>query len=134
MLSLRAGEQETSRLWAVGLRAGTRRRPVADGVGGADPSPVLLLSCSIHRLNPHAAQYTLPRQSRVEADVRGRRSTVSEFGEFTAAAVAVAREAGAILRDGLGGPRQIAYKGQVDLVTEMEKRSEATINPALTRQ
>ena len=59
---------------------------------------------------------------------------MSEFGEFTAAAVAVAREAGVILRDGLGGPRQIAYKGQVDLVTEMDKRSEATIVAALTGQ
>lgn len=59
---------------------------------------------------------------------------MSEFSEFTTAAVAVAREVGAILRDGLGGPRQIAYKGQVDLVTEMDKRSEATIVAALTSQ
>lgn len=57
---------------------------------------------------------------------------MSAYGEFTAAAVAVAREAGAILRDGLGGPRQIAYKGTVDLVTEMDKRSEATIVGAIT--
>jgi myo-inositol-1(or 4)-monophosphatase len=59
---------------------------------------------------------------------------VSVYGEFTAAAAAVAREAGAILRDGLGGPRQIAYKGLVDLVTEMDKRSEATIVSAITSQ
>jgi myo-inositol-1(or 4)-monophosphatase len=59
---------------------------------------------------------------------------VSEFGEFTTAAVAAAREAGAILRDGLGGPRQIAYKGLVDLVTEMDKRSEEKIVAALTGQ
>ena len=54
------------------------------------------------------------------------------YGEFSAAAIAVAREAGAILRDGLGGPRQIAFKGQVDLVTEMDKRSEALIVGTLT--
>jgi myo-inositol-1(or 4)-monophosphatase len=59
---------------------------------------------------------------------------MSEYREFTAAAVAAAREVGAILRDGLGGPRQIAYKGLVDLVTEMDKRSEATIVAALTGQ
>jgi myo-inositol-1(or 4)-monophosphatase len=56
------------------------------------------------------------------------------YGEFTAAAVAAAREAGAILREGLGGVRQIAYKGEVDLVTEMDKRSEALIVGALTGQ
>jgi myo-inositol-1(or 4)-monophosphatase len=54
------------------------------------------------------------------------------YGEFVAAAIAVAREAGAILREGLGGPRQIAFKGQVDLVTEMDKRSEALIVGTLT--
>ena len=57
---------------------------------------------------------------------------MSEFAAFTEAAVAAAREAGAILREGLGGERQIAYKGTVDLVTEMDKRSEATIVGALT--
>ena len=57
---------------------------------------------------------------------------MSEFAEFTAAAVAVAREAGAILREGLGQEHQVAYKGTVDLVTEMDKRSEATIVGALT--
>lgn len=57
---------------------------------------------------------------------------MSAYGEFTAAAVEVAREAGATLRDGLGGPRQIAYKGQVDLVTEMDRRSEETIVGAIT--
>jgi myo-inositol-1(or 4)-monophosphatase len=54
------------------------------------------------------------------------------YGEFSAAAIGAAREAGAILREGLGRPRQIAYKGQVDLVTEMDKRSEALIVAALT--
>lgn len=54
------------------------------------------------------------------------------YGEFTVAAIAAAREAGAILREGLGGERQIAFKGQVDLVTEMDKRSEALIVGQLT--
>lgn len=57
---------------------------------------------------------------------------MSEFAEFTAAAVAVAREAGVILREGLGREHQVAFKGTVDLVTEMDKRSEATIVGALT--
>lgn len=54
------------------------------------------------------------------------------YGEFSAAAIDVAREAGAILREGLGGARQIAFKGTVDLVTEMDKRSEALIVGTLT--
>ena len=57
---------------------------------------------------------------------------MSEYGDFTAAAIAAAREAGTILRDGLGEERQIAFKGQVDLVTEMDRRSEALIVGQLT--
>ena len=53
-------------------------------------------------------------------------------GEFSAAAIAAAREAGAILREALGETRQIAFKGAVDLVTEMDKRSEALIVGQLT--
>jgi myo-inositol-1(or 4)-monophosphatase len=39
----------------------------------------------------------------------------------------VARAAGAIVRDGYGRANQIEYKGEVDLVTEVDRRSEAYI-------
>ncbi len=54
------------------------------------------------------------------------------YGEFSAAAIGAAREAGTILREALGEARQIAFKGTVDLVTEMDKRSEALIVGQLT--
>jgi myo-inositol-1(or 4)-monophosphatase len=38
--------------------------------------------------------------------------------------IEIARGAGALLLDGLGGQRQIEYKGEIDLVTEMDHRSE----------
>lgn len=57
---------------------------------------------------------------------------MSAYGEFSAAAIAVAREAGTLLRAALGDERQIAFKGEVDLVTEMDRRSEALIVGTLT--
>lgn len=47
--------------------------------------------------------------------------------EFIDAAVEIAREAGAILREGFGRPKKISYKGEVDLVTESDKRSEELV-------
>jgi myo-inositol-1(or 4)-monophosphatase len=46
---------------------------------------------------------------------------------FMDAAVEIAREAGAILRDGHNRPKTILYKGEVDLVTESDRRSEALV-------
>ena len=43
------------------------------------------------------------------------------------AAIEIARHAGAILRDEFSRPPQIAYKGEVDLVTQADKRSEQAI-------
>ena len=54
------------------------------------------------------------------------------YSDFSAAAISVARETGIMLREALGKARQIAYKGTVDLVTEMDKRSEALIVGQLT--
>src|SRR5438067_9555757 len=48
------------------------------------------------------------------------------------AAIEVARQAGAILLASLGRVERIEYKGRVDLVTEVDKRSEAAIVAALT--
>ncbi len=48
-------------------------------------------------------------------------------------AAAIAREAGEILRQGWGRPGQIGHKGQVDLVTEYDTRSEALIISSLRR-
>ena len=47
--------------------------------------------------------------------------------EYLEAAIAIAREAGAVLREELQRPPDIAYKGDYDLVTQADKRSEAVI-------
>src|SRR5438093_13143925 len=43
------------------------------------------------------------------------------------AAVQIAREAGKVLREELDRPADIAYKGDFDLVTQADRRSEAVI-------
>ena len=48
-------------------------------------------------------------------------------------AVAIAREAGDILREGWGKANRVVYKGEVNLVTEYDTRAEATIITALRR-
>jgi myo-inositol-1(or 4)-monophosphatase len=47
--------------------------------------------------------------------------------EYLDAAIEIAREAGAILREGFDRPKQISYKGDVDLVTESDRRSEELV-------
>src|SRR6202048_5383502 len=54
-------------------------------------------------------------------------------GDYLTAAVEVAREAGAVLCEGCDRPLQISYKGDVDLVTQADKRSEAAIVKRLTQ-
>ena len=49
---------------------------------------------------------------------------MSEYLDF---AVETARAAGAILRAEFDRPKEISYKGEVDIVTESDKRSEALI-------
>jgi myo-inositol-1(or 4)-monophosphatase len=49
---------------------------------------------------------------------------MSEYLDF---AVETAREAGAILRAEFDRPKEISYKGEVDIVTESDRRSEALI-------
>lgn len=46
---------------------------------------------------------------------------------FLDVAVAAAREAGAMLQAEFGRPKEISYKGEVDIVTESDRRSEAVI-------
>ncbi len=43
----------------------------------------------------------------------------------------LARRAGALLLDGLSRPREVHYKGAVDLVTEFDRKSEALITAAI---
>jgi myo-inositol-1(or 4)-monophosphatase len=50
-----------------------------------------------------------------------------EMNQFLEVAVEAAREAGSILLQDFGGPKNIVYKGEVDLVTDSDKRSEAVI-------
>jgi myo-inositol-1(or 4)-monophosphatase len=47
--------------------------------------------------------------------------------DYLEAAVEIAREAGKILREEFDRPAQISYKGDVDLVTQADKRSERAI-------
>jgi myo-inositol-1(or 4)-monophosphatase len=49
---------------------------------------------------------------------------MSQFLDF---AIETAREAGAILRPEFDRPKEISYKGEVDIVTESDRRSEALI-------
>lgn len=52
---------------------------------------------------------------------------------YLEAAVEIAREAGQILREEFAHPPQITYKGDVDIVTQADKRSEQSIVASLTR-
>jgi myo-inositol-1(or 4)-monophosphatase len=52
--------------------------------------------------------------------------------DYLEAAIEVAREAGAILCEEFERPRKISYKGEVDLVTQADKRSEEAIVRRLT--
>jgi myo-inositol-1(or 4)-monophosphatase len=54
--------------------------------------------------------------------------------KFLDVAVEAAREAGAILRVEFGRPKEISYKGEVDIVTESDKRAEALIATRLRRE
>src|ERR1700726_1987184 len=54
-------------------------------------------------------------------------------GDYLKVAVEVAREAGAILCEEFDRPLQISYKGDVDLVTQADRRSEAAIVARLSQ-
>ena len=58
-------------------------------------------------------------------------ATVSNILQFTEA---IARQAGAVLREGYGNVRHIQQKGVIDLVTEFDKRSEEVILSAIQRE
>jgi|SRR5579863_4593405 len=49
------------------------------------------------------------------------------MNRFLDVAIAAAREAGTILRAEFDRPKEISYKGEVDIVTESDRRSEALI-------
>jgi myo-inositol-1(or 4)-monophosphatase len=49
------------------------------------------------------------------------------MNEYLDAAIEIAREAGAVLREGFDRPKTISYKGEVDLVTESDRRSEQLV-------
>jgi myo-inositol-1(or 4)-monophosphatase len=55
------------------------------------------------------------------------------MSHFLEVAIEAAREAGANLRVEFDRPKRISYKGEVDIVTESDKRSEATIVSRLRR-
>lgn len=57
-----------------------------------------------------------------------------ELRKFLAVAIEAAREGGAIVRAGFDQPKQVSYKGDVDLVTETDKKSEAAIVARLRRE
>lgn len=47
--------------------------------------------------------------------------------DFLSKAREAALKAGAVLRDNIHGAREISYKGEINLVTEMDRRSERTV-------
>jgi myo-inositol-1(or 4)-monophosphatase len=47
------------------------------------------------------------------------------------AALSAAREAGEVLREGFGGQHSVRYKGEVDIVTEMDEKAERVIREVL---
>ena len=49
------------------------------------------------------------------------------MNQFLEVAIEAAREAGAMLRAEFSRPKRISYKGEVDIVTESDRRSEAVI-------
>jgi len=53
---------------------------------------------------------------------------------FLQAAIEIAQEAGEILRAGHQRPKEIAYKGEVDLVTDSDRRSEELVVSRLRRR
>jgi myo-inositol-1(or 4)-monophosphatase len=53
--------------------------------------------------------------------------------DYLEAAMEIAQEAGKILREEFDRPAQISYKGDVDLVTQADKRSEQAIVTRLTK-
>jgi myo-inositol-1(or 4)-monophosphatase len=55
------------------------------------------------------------------------------MNEFLGIAIDAAREAGTMLRSAFDRPKRISYKGEVDIVTESDKRSEAMIVAKLRR-
>lgn len=55
-----------------------------------------------------------------------------EAEEWLQEAIRIAGEAGALLLESLGAPRSIELKGEIDLVTEMDRRSEELIAGRLT--
>jgi myo-inositol-1(or 4)-monophosphatase len=55
------------------------------------------------------------------------------MNQFLDTAIEAAREAGAIILSGHARPKEITYKGDVDLVTETDRRSEAAIVARLRR-
>ncbi|MGB6833805.1 MAG: inositol monophosphatase family protein [Candidatus Acidiferrum sp.] len=59
--------------------------------------------------------------------------TTSMSKDYLSAAIEIAQEAGKILREEFDRPVQIAYKGDVDLVTQADKRSEQAIVARLTK-
>lgn len=59
---------------------------------------------------------------------------MSEYSELRAVALEAARIAARILREGLGQVRQIDYKGRVDIVTDVDRRSEEAVVAFLARE
>lgn len=58
---------------------------------------------------------------------------MQDLNQILETAVAIAHEAGDILRQGWGKPGRIGHKGHVDLITEYDTRSEAFIVSSLRR-
>ena len=62
------------------------------------------------------------------------RSTDPVWAEYLSAATPIARAAGDMLAENLGGVRTVEMKGAINLVTEMDRRAEDMIVSALIKR
>src|SRR5580692_9584887 len=72
-------------------------------------------------------------QFRRNTEPGGAKSSMTMTKSYLDAAVEIAQEAGKILRQEFDRPPNIAYKGEADLVTQADKRSERAIVERLTK-
>jgi 3'-phosphoadenosine 5'-phosphosulfate (PAPS) 3'-phosphatase len=96
-------------------------RMVAVGAGGTFASfcgiPLLLISCLGHYYEPQTGIALIWKDENVTSELE--------------AALSAAKEAGEMLRKGFGWQHSVRYKGEVDLVTEVDEQAEQVIREIL---
>jgi len=99
---------------------------LADALGRELEGPCGLLD-GVEALCLHTGRIHLELRPGVDLQLGRIRNVTRELE----AAMSAAREAGRVLRDGFGWQHSIRYKGEVDLVTEVDERAEQVIKEIL---